>query len=721
MRNLLLALVALLIATGAGLSTAQDARAIQVDTDYDYTGEATRTVTLLDARTDTAVWGVDVCPFEICEGRLALGILIQVPLNVKIDPKTQFVLEAPDGPLVEGDMFPVKVKMISKEGHFKMALDANVLLRIGYNENEDGKIGCFGWEDPSPQAGDHCTEINLLSSLPELPVFDEGMTAAYAGGQNAFSDEAVLAELPVCELIIGLDICSVKLIGLVGALLEATAGGPVTDPGFHSDRNLLLGGQPMGESKHIQWTSPDEILDEFQVACGGSAGSPVAYQLAENSYDARLTKFTNGFRVDVNVDLEVFDEDFTILNVPDLVNWLEVFPGQDGPPIHIFASAPEEQYTLGNYALKTSPPVIQTVTAPSGGDEGEQLLFTAFAVDKCPGITYRWDFSDGGVAFGAATVHTFEDDGLHTFQLSVCDLRNNCARQDGVVAVNNLAPIANAGPDAGEAWGIQAPFNGQAVDPGADDQGTLSYEWDFGDNSPNGHALNATHSYTTPGDYTATLTVCDKDGDCHSDSREVEIRKRNTSTGYLGAHTWTFDTQVFLSASLVDEFGQAVNGRGIEFSVDGSTVANGNTNSMGVADRTYQVTQTAGGHSVVADFNGDSLYESSTSSDAAVVVVKPTTLTYTGALKGGPNKTIVLSAVLVDSEGKPLSGRTVEFELGAQSASATTNANGVASVSLKLNQKNGTYALTATFTPLGGDELKYAGSGDSETFKLQAK
>jgi hypothetical protein len=80
-----------------------------------------------------------------------------------------------------------------------------------------------------------------------------------------------------------------------------------------------------------------------------------------------------------------------------------------------------------------------------------------------------------------------------------------------------------------------------------------------------------------------------------------------------------------------------------------------------------------------------------------------------------------LSAVLKDATGGPLVGRTLKFQLGTQTTSAVTDVNGVASTPLKLNQKNGTYAVSATFTPAGGDAVRYLGSTEGATFKLQAK
>ena len=57
-------------------------------------------------------------------------------------------------------------------------------------------------------------------------------------------------------------------------------------------------------------------------------------------------------------------------------------------------------------------------------------------------------------------------------------------------------------------------------------------------------------------------------------------------------------------------------------------------------------------------------------------------------------------------------------------ATAVTDANGVAATSLKLNQKNGTYTASATFTPAGAnnaDAPYYIGSSQGVVFKLQAK
>ena len=228
------------------------------------------------------------------------------------------------------------------------------------------------------------------------------------------------------------------------------------------------------------------------------------------------------------------------------------------------------------------------------------------------------------------------------------------------------------------------------------------------------------HAYTTPGTYTATLTVANEDGQSSNASRTITITKRTVSVGYLGDTAGTYDTQGALSASLVDQYGSTVNGRPITFTVNGGAAGSAVTNSSGIASTAYTPLLDAGSYPTVASFAGDSLYVAKTGSGNIAIARKASITTYTGALSGGPNKTITLSATLVDASGKAL-GRTIVFALGAQTTSAVTDASGVASTTLKLNQKNGKYPLTATWTPAGADANHYVGSVGSTTFSLQAK
>jgi hypothetical protein len=93
-------------------------------------------------------------------------------------------------------------------------------------------------------------------------------------------------------------------------------------------------------------------------------------------------------------------------------------------------------------------------------------------------------------------------------------------------------------------------------------------------------------------------------------------------------------------------------------------------------------------------------------------------ITYTGGLKGAPNKATSVSAKVVDALGRPLGGYLVTFVIGSQSVTATTNTSGVAATQIVLTQKPGFYPLTVSWA---GDPGKYLGDSASAQFSLNKK
>jgi PKD repeat protein len=390
------------------------------------------------------------------------------------------------------------------------------------------------------------------------------------------------------------------------------------------------------------------------------------------------------------------------------------------------AGGNSETLQLGQLLKNNRPPVVDAGGGAGheySGNQGSPITFDGSGTSSVCGFpSLRWDFSDGGVAFGKHPQHTFQGSGIYSGLLTATDATGLTSSQTFSVTVANVAPRAVAGPNTTAAWGRPVAFNGAGQDPGADDQATLTYVWEFGDGSPSASGgPSTTHAYADPGSYTATLTVCDRGGLCDTDTRTITVRKRDVSIGSLGDTAATFDTGSTRRASLVDEYGAPVNGRTISFSVDGADAGSGVTNSDGRAQVAWTPDLSAGTYATGASFAGDARYTAADGSGSLTITRKATSLEYTGARTGGPNKTVTLSAVVRDATGTPLAGRTVVFVLGNQTVNAATNASGVATASLKLTQKNGTYPLTATWTPSGDDAARYTGSAASLTFKLQAK
>jgi len=520
-----------------------------------------------------------------------------------------------------------------------------------------------------------------------------------------------------CQTVKTITIFSGDLFGLVGAAITVpvTTTINITPDGVATVRTITAAGSTIKGPDALTFNgpTPSVLADGFSIPCVAPAGSNALYDLASTESNPSLVARTN-----VSVDIEIT----IIVSLGGSVSLGTFGPGS---PVTMNLTAPSNQVDLGPIMANNIPP--NTVAGgPYSGDEGQPIVFNGSGTTSvCPaGLTYVWNFSDGGVAFGVKPSHAFQGPGSYSGQLTVTDIVGNHSAQAFSVAVDNLAPVVTAGPDTTAAWGRQVAFNGSAVDPGANDQSTLSYSWSFGDGTPSATGgPSVTHAYSIPGTYIATFTSCDQWSLCSTPaSRTVNIRARTTTIGYLGDHSGAYDTSANFSASLVDEFNQAVPGRSVSLTVGTETAGSPSTNSSGLAATSYVLGLGAGGYTASASFAGDSMYDPAGPSDASFTVArKATSVTYTGSLTGGPNKVITLSAKLIDASGTALGGRIIAFALGSQTATAITNSSGVAATTLKLSQKNGSYTLTSTFSPFGTDAPRYLGSATSVTFKLQAK
>lgn len=379
---------------------------------------------------------------------------------------------------------------------------------------------------------------------------------------------------------------------------------------------------------------------------------------------------------------------------------------------------------LGAVQANNIAPTLGDVDISDDPVEGSPVQFATSATGPCAaGSTYSWDFGDGsGPGHTATPQHTYADDGVYTGQVVVTDSSGLTDTKDFTVVVGNLAPNVTVIPGAPVTvpWGKPLTLKAQAVDPGAADQSTLTYDWSFddGDSIDNG-GPTATHSWATPGDRTPTVEVCDKDGACTTRSFTVDVRSHATTLSYTGPQAADFSSTSTLTATLVDEFGSAINNAPVVFSVDGSPVGTATTNASGQASIGHVVTETAGNHTVSAAYGGSALYDADTSATAPFAVsAMASKITYTGGLKGAPNKATAVSAKVVDALGRPLAGYVVTFVIGSQSTTATTNSTGVAATQIVLSQKPGYYPLTVSWS---GDPGKYLGDSATAQFSLNKK
>src|SRR4051812_6763550 len=209
---------------------------------------------------------------------------------------------------------------------------------------------------------------------------------------------------------------------------------------------------------------------------------------------------------------------------------------------------------------------------PSGGDS---VRFIALVDCGRRNTGCSWDFGDGSGGQGQTARHSYDSPGSKTVTLTVDDgdPEEPPTSASGTVEVQGApeptptptpaptpapTPPPNRDPSAGiRASATQArpgesvSFEARASDPDGD---SLSYAWDFGDNSGGG-GQTSSHAFGAVGDYRVRLTVSDGNGGRASDTVTIRVRSANaTPTVSVAASTTTPATQepVTLTAQAAD-------------------------------------------------------------------------------------------------------------------------------------------------------------------------
>jgi PKD repeat protein len=179
-----------------------------------------------------------------------------------------------------------------------------------------------------------------------------------------------------------------------------------------------------------------------------------------------------------------------------------------------------------------TPPNAAFSVSTNRGDLPLQVNFDGGLSSDPDGhsLTYEWDFGDGHSGSGEQVSHTYTTQGVFYPVLTVHDGFGGSAIAVQKIFPGNQPPVAvmEATPESGLPP-LMVNFSAAgSTDPEGD---PLSYHWDFGDgNSATG--MDASHTYTDYGHYTATLTVSDHQGNSTQATRLIRVENRPPSASF---------------------------------------------------------------------------------------------------------------------------------------------------------------------------------------------
>ena len=172
------------------------------------------------------------------------------------------------------------------------------------------------------------------------------------------------------------------------------------------------------------------------------------------------------------------------------------------------------------------PEIIEAIADRTSGPAPLDVLFQSVADDPDGDqLTYKWEFGDGGTAFGAEAEHRYLTPGDRTATLTVTDTAGNT--DTATIAITVEDPVGNAPPTvtaaavpASGTIPLDVQFSATGTDPDGD---ALTYRWSFGDGSDDVAGRRARHVYTRNGTFTATVTATDRAGNTDTDSVTITV------------------------------------------------------------------------------------------------------------------------------------------------------------------------------------------------------
>lgn len=152
---------------------------------------------------------------------------------------------------------------------------------------------------------------------------------------------------------------------------------------------------------------------------------------------------------------------------------------------------------------------------PYSGSAGISISFSSNGSADSDGTiaSYSWNFGDGASSSQANPSHSYMNEGTYQVSLTVTDDDGASATASTTANVTgngeNQEPVASISAPSSASEGASVSFSSAGSnDP---DGSIVSYSWNFGDGTSSQQA-NPSHTYSSAGSYSVSLTVVDNEG-----------------------------------------------------------------------------------------------------------------------------------------------------------------------------------------------------------------
>lgn len=195
---------------------------------------------------------------------------------------------------------------------------------------------------------------------------------------------------------------------------------------------------------------------------------------------------------------------------------------------------PEQTVSLSGSTGEITPLTAEINAVPLTGEDTLVVQFTAVPSGGNPPYSFLWDFNDMYTSSEQSPEHEFTSTGSYMVSLTLTDImgRKTTATTEILVAAKG-APLVvmQAQPAYGE-----IPLTVQFTADVTGGDAPIAFSWDFGDGQSS-IQQNPLHSYSSPGTYTAKVTVTDTDGDTGTDTQQIIAIWNNSVSGDIWNRT----------------------------------------------------------------------------------------------------------------------------------------------------------------------------------------